>query len=124
MLIFSFILRRDFFFLFRRKINFKGGERSVLVFLFFSFFSLCCIERPEICHQNFASLVSQIQSLEIEQWKVSRGLEVGRVGEGEKHAGISCLGISTTCSQWNFYQVAELVNYIYMCVCLCKCMCI
>lgn len=90
----------------------------MLVFLFFfSFFSLCFIERPEICHQNFVSFVSQIQSLELEQWKVGRGLEVVRVREGEKHTGVSCLGISTTWSQWNFLlgnRTGKL--HIYVCV--------
>lgn len=63
MLIFSFILRRVFFFLLRRKIKFKGGGKSVLFsFFFFSFFvsycSLCFIERPEMCCQSFVSCLT------------------------------------------------------------------
>lgn len=59
MLIFSFILRRVFFYLLRRKINFKGGGKSVLFCFFFNFFascsSLCFIERPEMSWQIFIS---------------------------------------------------------------------
>lgn len=55
MLIFSFILRRVFFFLLRRKINFIGGEKFVLFFFFVSSCTLCFIERPEMCCQSFVS---------------------------------------------------------------------
>lgn len=46
-------------------------------------------------------------------------LEGRRGREGEKHTGASYFGVSTMCLQWHFYQVAELVNYRYMCACLC-----
>lgn len=57
MLIFSFIFRRVFFFLLRRKINFKGGGKSA-GFFFVSCCSLCFIERPEMCCQSFVSCLT------------------------------------------------------------------
>jgi len=79
------------------------------------------MESPEISCQNFVSFTSQIPSLDIELWKVGRGLERMRVREGEKHAGVVALFNSTACSQWSFRQVAELVDCVSVCACVDAC---